>query len=230
MSRSFRRVALLALFASTVLVLSTAWEARAGGCKANGTRCTTNISCCSRKCVPPTPSPGKARPLFGLCCGPRQVVFNGQCCTPRTACAPDSICGTDNDFCGGTINCGSCDTNQCLTCMALNCVSTCQNEQVCDGQGHCVTTTTTSTTSTTTTTLSACDPGDCLSSPHTVCQGTSCVAVTCACAGNGAFCQQVGECFATGCGSDMQCSVANGQRCSLGSGCLVCPASNCQDD
>ena len=56
------RAALLALVASTVLVLSTARATRADGCKPDGQRCATNVSCCSRTCMKPAP-PWEKRPI-----------------------------------------------------------------------------------------------------------------------------------------------------------------------
>src|SRR5262245_30873941 len=144
------RFSLALLTLAVMLVLSTASEVRAGGCKSIGTTCTTDVSCCSRKCVKPAPGPGKARPMFGVCgCGPGQVVFNGACCTPRTCVSLD--CGTGSNGCGGTLNC-TCDA--CEFCEGATmtsfgeCMPACAPEQCCGGT--CLTTTTTPTTTTTT--------------------------------------------------------------------------------
>jgi len=136
-ARSLCRSALLALVATTVLVLSLGRNAPAGVCKPYLTQCSTDVSCCSRHCVKPTTSHGSA--LFG------------ECCTPTT-CRTGIDCGTipDGDCAGFTLNCGSCPTGK--VCLANLCVTT---------------TTTTTTTSTTTTTIvcppntTACD-GECL--------------------------------------------------------------------
>src|SRR6266849_7843611 len=84
-----------AVFALVLLGSSTMAPrpARANGCKPDGQRCQTNISCCSRDCMKPASPPGKAKPLFGTCCTP-------------SSCA--GKCGTiPNGDCGDTLNCGN---------------------------------------------------------------------------------------------------------------------------
>jgi len=159
-ARSFCRTALLALVASIMLLVST--DARAGGCKSNGTVCSTDISCCSRNCAKPVAKKSSRPAMFGLCCAPRQRVFNGTCCTPATSC-PAGSCGMVSDGCGGTLNCGGCDASECLTCVSNACVSKCTSEEVCDDAGNCETTTTTTTTTTmaSTTTTTMCTPNSC---------------------------------------------------------------------
>jgi len=184
MSTSFCRTALLALIASTVLLFSTAWDARAGGCKPNGQACSTDISCCSRDCAKPIAKKSSRPAMFGLCCpagsnllcggtkcvntqtdsnncgGCGNVCSTGQVCTGGACCTPASCsgaCGLISDGCGGTIGC-ECDGRLCLTCESGTCVSTCQSGEMCLG-GTCVTpttTTTSTTTSTTTTTMGLC--------------------------------------------------------------------------
>src|SRR6266478_3636256 len=77
-------------------------QAGANGCKPDGQRCQTNISCCSRNCMKPVSPPGKAKPLFGTCCTP-------------TTCRAGVDCGTipDGDCTGFTLNCGN-------TCTGFN--------------------------------------------------------------------------------------------------------------
>src|SRR2546422_7680115 len=76
-------------------------QAGANGCKPDGQRCQTNISCCSRNCMKPASPPGKAKPLFGTCC------------TPTTCTKQGATCGMipDGD-CGHTLNCGTCPAGQ----------------------------------------------------------------------------------------------------------------------
>src|SRR5437016_13230061 len=140
---------LLLLALGGALLVVTPRPAGANGCKPDGQRCQTNISCCSRNCMKPASPPGKAKPLFGTCC------------TPTTCTKQGATCGMipDGD-CGDTLNCGTCDTSACLTCGASHtCVSACASGEVCNmGVCESTTTTTATTTSTTTPTISMCDP------------------------------------------------------------------------
>src|SRR6266851_3022489 len=92
-----------AVFALVLLGSSTMAPrtARANGCKPDGQRCQTNISCCSRDCMKPASPPGKAKPLFGTCC------------TPTTCTAQGATCGMipDGD-CGDMLTCGTCTAPQ----------------------------------------------------------------------------------------------------------------------
>src|SRR6266576_625483 len=104
-------------------------QAGANGCKPDGQRCQTNISCCSRNCMKPASPPGKAKPLFGTCCTP-------------TTCRAGVDCGTipDGDCTGFTLNCGN-------TCTGFNtcggggvsnqcgCTPNCANKNGDDGCG-----------------------------------------------------------------------------------------------
>src|SRR5216117_2568073 len=138
------RAALLALVASTVLVLSTARATRADGCKPDGERCATDVSCCSRTCMKPAPPPGKAKPLFGVCgtattttsssttttttalppCDPSKTAVNCTCSggTPRTfACTPNPCAGLQAEAaaqCGSLFGegPGDCATKPCIDC------------------------------------------------------------------------------------------------------------------
>src|SRR5438093_2290232 len=93
----------LLLVALTALLGVWPRDVRAdGGCKPDGQRCQTNISCCSRNCMKPASPPGKAKPLFGTCCTP-------------TTCRAGVDCGTipDGNCTGFTLNCGN-------TCTGFN--------------------------------------------------------------------------------------------------------------
>ena len=93
------RAALLALVASTVLVLSTARATRADGCKPDGQRCATNVSCCSRTCMKPATPPGKAKPLFGVCGTPTSTTSpTATTTTTTTATTLPSCSGTNVNF------------------------------------------------------------------------------------------------------------------------------------
>src|SRR3989442_4729753 len=85
-----------AVFAFALLAAPTMGPrvARANGCKPDGQRCATDISCCSRTCFRPAPPPGRSRNMFGTCC------THGTCA---------GKCGmiADGD-CGDTLNCGTC--------------------------------------------------------------------------------------------------------------------------
>src|SRR5262249_15123005 len=109
-------VAVLAVIAT--LVLST--DARANGCKPDGQRCATNISCCSGQCMKPTTPPGKAKPLFGVCGTPTTTTTTTTTSTTTTTmCTPasctDDDCGQTSDGCGGTLDC-PCNTTCTVTC------------------------------------------------------------------------------------------------------------------
>src|SRR5438477_9547654 len=93
---------LLLLALGGALLVVTPRPAGANGCKPDGQRCQTNISCCSRNCMKPASPPGKAKPLFGTCCTP-------------TTCRAGVDCGTipDGDCTGFTLNCGN-------TCTGFN--------------------------------------------------------------------------------------------------------------
>src|SRR6266568_3918893 len=93
---------LLLLAIGGALLIAAPRQAGANGCKPDGQRCQTNISCCSRNCMKPASPPGKAKPLFGTCCTP-------------TTCRAGVDCGTipDGDCTGFTLNCGN-------TCTGFN--------------------------------------------------------------------------------------------------------------
>src|SRR5437867_9443543 len=52
---------LLLLAVGGALVMAAPRPARANGCKPDGQRCATDVSCCSRTCMKPAPPPGKAK-------------------------------------------------------------------------------------------------------------------------------------------------------------------------
>jgi hypothetical protein len=219
-AKSLCRTALLALVAGTALLLSTAGDARAGGCKPNNQVCSTNMSCCSRNCAKPIVK--KATALFGLCCPAGARISNGACCTPATSCAAGA-CGTVSDGCGGTINCGGCDATQCLACASNACVSACTSEEVCD-QGSCVTTTSTTTTSTTTTTT-----GSTTTTTLAVC-GADGVLIACVCGDGMTPCTSAATFDCTGPTPD--CSAHQAECVSdcgaLGPGtCATTPCTDC---
>jgi hypothetical protein len=250
-STSVHRVALLALVASAALVVSTARDARADGCKPNGNQCATSVSCCSRNCAKPIVR--KAKALFGLCCPTGEGIVGGQCsCVPNCT---NKTCGDDG--CGGS--CGTCDASACSTCGASNtCVSACTTGQVCfqstccttatcgascgmisDGCGGTLdcgacptTTTTTATSSTTTTTEPTCANGGiaCGSPCGGACGGT------CATAGSGCettHCDTGPVCIVEAtesgqCAEDADCPT--GQACGsigLGGACNAVGAVHC---
>ncbi len=132
------RAALLALVASTVLVLSTARATRADGCKPDGQRCATNVSCCSRTCMKPATPPGKAKPLFGTTttttattlpsCSGTNVNFlchceNGAPCSAFTCTMFPTTCEGARSQCVG----GLCPTNggpgDCSTAPCFDCTT-----------------------------------------------------------------------------------------------------------
>src|SRR5262249_3553487 len=56
-------------------------------------------------------------------------------CKPTTCAAQGATCGPRSDGCGGTLQCGSCPSDQCLICGAGNtCVSGCPASQLCCDQ------------------------------------------------------------------------------------------------
>src|SRR5438034_3494923 len=95
---------LLLLAIGGALLIAAPRQAGANGCKPDGQRCQTNISCCSRNCMKPASPPGKAKPLFGTCCTP-------------TTCRAGVDCGTipDGDCTGFTLNCGTCPDDEICT-------------------------------------------------------------------------------------------------------------------
>src|SRR2546426_405965 len=97
-----------ALFALALLALAIGPRpARAGGCKSNGTVCSTDVSCCSRDCAKPIVKKSARPGLFGLCCPAGSNVLCG-----GTTCVNTRM---DSNNCGG---CGNvCDASQCQTCM-----------------------------------------------------------------------------------------------------------------
>lgn len=124
-------------------------QARCGNvtCKNNPGRCNDGCVCCeyrnsqgrvtNSRCRPPgTCAPGtEACPRgqrfcanLGRCaeccgegdCGPDGVCLEESCCLPRTFCQ-DGECGTVDDGCGGTIDCGSCDYGVCVGNMCQVC-------------------------------------------------------------------------------------------------------------
>src|SRR5262249_33612673 len=119
------------------LVLST--DARANGCKPDGQRCATDISCCSRNCMKPTTPPGKARPMFGVCGTPTTTTTTSTTatttttmCTPTTCTAEGADCGSISDGCGGTLDCGTCPTDQ--ACIADQCCAPAASLSHCQPQ------------------------------------------------------------------------------------------------
>jgi len=99
---------IIGLFAISLALVSAAYG---DPCKTSGTTCSTSQSCCSRSCVNSAP-PGKR--FKGICgctatsCGIGQVCSGGQCCTPTTCAGRNATCGSIDDGCGGTLDCGSC--------------------------------------------------------------------------------------------------------------------------
>src|SRR5207249_4170542 len=115
---------LLLLALGGALLVVTPRQAGANGCKPDGQRCQTNISCCSRNCIKPASPPGKAKPLFGTCC------------TPTTCTKQGATCGMipDGD-CGDTLNCGTCPAGQsCGTDNVCHCAPNCANK-ICGDDG-----------------------------------------------------------------------------------------------
>lgn len=49
------------------------------------------------------------------------VCYNGACCTPKTCSDLGKSCGTWDDGCGGTLNCGTCSSGQ--VCISGSCVA-----------------------------------------------------------------------------------------------------------
>src|SRR5207253_7388127 len=72
----FGRFSLLLVALVALIALLGGWprSVRADGCKPDGQRCATNISCCSGNCMKPSPPPGKAKPLFGVCGTPTSTT------------------------------------------------------------------------------------------------------------------------------------------------------------
>ena len=100
-----------ALFALALLALAIGPRpARAGGCKSNGTVCSTDVSCCSRDCAKPIVKKSARPGLFGLCCPAGSNVLCG-----GTTCVNTRM---DSNNCGG---CGkvclageSCSGGRCI--------------------------------------------------------------------------------------------------------------------
>src|SRR5438876_884656 len=165
----FGRFSLLLVALVALIALLGGWprSVRADGCKPDGQRCATNISCCSGNCMKPRPPPGKAKPLFGVCGTPTSTTTTTTTTstTTSTACTPDCAgrnCGDDG--CGGS--CGTCAMSDCdtTTGMCVGCIP--DGDQGCRsgfdccsgvcGAGTICETTTTTTTTTTSTTLPSC--------------------------------------------------------------------------
>ena len=127
-----------------------AGAAEADLCKTTAKACSKGSQCCSGNC---TPDPGKTSVTASgaICCPAGQIqtstgqcgcpsgttLHNGVCCTPTTTCPSGQTCGTAPDGCGGTLDCGSCDATQCLTCSSGTCVSSCGAGDVCCGGTCC---------------------------------------------------------------------------------------------
>jgi hypothetical protein len=231
MKKVARRFSLALPTLAAVLVLSTPWEARAGGCKSNGTTCTTDVSCCSRKCAKPAPAPGKAKPMFGVCCATGQTLFNGQCCTPATSCSSGE-CGSEPNGCGGTVDCGTCDQSQCRECHLFSmatygrCAPTCPNGEC--NNGLCVTTTTTTTV--TTTTLGCATPcGPCGECVNGECQDvpdeTQCGGPFAKCCGGVCRDTDTDEMNCGACGN--RCEPPSGAQCRQGDCCQPSLGGSC---
>jgi uncharacterized repeat protein (TIGR01451 family) len=152
-AKSFCRFSLAAVIA--LLVLSTAWDARANGCKPIGKVCSTPISCCSGNCAKPISK--KATALFGICCATGESVCGTSC---KNLSSDNQNCGTCGKTCAANETC----VNKVCTCVR-NCMGkSCGDDGcggscgTCDGvcdQGTCVTTTTTTSTVTTTITTTS---------------------------------------------------------------------------
>src|SRR5947207_13655926 len=88
---------LLLLAVGGALVMAAPRPARANGCKPDGQRCATNVSCCSRTCMKPATPPGKAKPLFGVCGTPTSTTST-TATTTTTATTLPSCSETNVNF------------------------------------------------------------------------------------------------------------------------------------
>lgn len=74
----------------------------------------------------------------GSCCpAPSRCLADGTCCTPMTCAAEGKNCGFIPDLCGEQLDCGTCDSNACLTCTDNTCETTCTAPASCCGNGTC---------------------------------------------------------------------------------------------
>ena len=72
----------------------------------------------------------------GSACPSGQICHDGNCvaaCAPKTCAAQGYACGSWDDGCGATINCGTCSDGK--TCSAGKCVANCASRasKKCDG-------------------------------------------------------------------------------------------------
>lgn len=96
--------------------------------------CGDGYTCTDNRCR----CPDGTAVCEGVCCQAGEVCQNGDgaCCAPTTCAAADKNCGSIPDGCGGTLTCGDCASEQCLTCGANHtCVSTCTAPETCGGGG-----------------------------------------------------------------------------------------------
>lgn len=89
----------------------------AGVCTPRCPQCGSGEGCCGRECVDLANDPNHC----GSCerkCGAKETCLNGACfCVPATCADLGKTCGTFDDGCGGTRNCGICiETFPCPTC------------------------------------------------------------------------------------------------------------------
>jgi hypothetical protein len=140
-AKSLCRTALLALVVSAALLVSTAWDARANGCKPNNQVCATPMSCCSRNCAKPIAK--KAKALFGLCCPTGDGVCGNECVN---LASDNSNCGTCGTVCPSGTQCVN-RVCQCVpNCAGKECgadgcggsCGTCTAPDSCDATGQCV--------------------------------------------------------------------------------------------
>ena len=94
----------------------------------DGTPCSAGV-CCGKQC-----QDAECCPENNAGCTGGQTCDQGSCCTPKI-CVQGTDCGTFSS-CGDEVDCGSCPSDQCLTCATNTCVLTCGANQGCDG-GAC---------------------------------------------------------------------------------------------
>ncbi|RLD10090.1 MAG: hypothetical protein DRI44_06920, partial [Chlamydiae bacterium] len=107
------------------------------GCGGSCGECGNNQSCVSNVCE------CNFIDCNSICCDNGQTCYANHCCTPKTCSQQNYECGSQSNTCGGTMDCGACQTNaSCISglcqCDYVECDSACcDNGQTCYSANCC---------------------------------------------------------------------------------------------
>jgi hypothetical protein len=198
-------------------------------CLPIGAPCDATLGCCSGTCNSGSNTCTCSEPSGGCatdsdCCA--GICYRDACCTPLAACPVGLNCGTIDDGCGGTLNCGTCNAPE--TCggggTANQCGVACASAgAACAASGACCSgLVCNATTSSCCAPLTACPTGENCGTASDGCGGTlSCGTCTgndtCGGGGTPNVCGQSG------------CTAASGDPCdpSATTGDMCCTSGTC---